>query len=134
MIKNIKAKMNFSDKDKTILSVNHNYYVRTAIATLADMFLTLIILLIIAAVVTGGAVLFLVSNEGSDEKVKTNATVFAIAATIDVLLAVFYFFYVIVKIARISKERKHVNRIEKEIIKSCTVGEDPEAEAAPAAE
>ncbi len=126
MIKNPSAKFNFSDKDKTILSINHNYYVRTAIATLADMFLTFIIIVIIAAVVTGIGLVFVISNEGGHEDVKMNATVWTCVLVIDALLAIFYFFYVIVKIARVSKERKHVNRIENQIIENCSVSSKAE--------
>ena len=133
MIERIDAKMNFSDKDKTILSVNHNYYVRTAIATLADMFLTLLIICGIAALVTFICIMIVVSNEGSDSAVKTNAMVLAAMVTLDVLLGIFYFVYVIVKIARVSTMRKHVNHLEKAVIKNCTVGVSEEQEQAPEA-
>jgi hypothetical protein len=133
MIERIDAKMNFSDKDKTILSVNHNYYVRTAIATLADMFLTLLIICGIVALVTFICIMIVVSNEGSDSAVKTNAMVLTAMVTLDVLLGIFYFVYVIVKIARVSTMRKHVNRLEKAVIKNCTVGASEEQEQAPEA-
>ena len=133
MIERIDAKMNFSDKDKTILSVNHNYYVRTAIATLADMFLTLLIICGIAALVTFICIMIVVSNEGSDSAVKTNAMVLTAMVTLDVLLGIFYFVYVIVKIARVSTMRKHVNRLEKVVTKNCTVGASEEQEQAPEA-
>ena len=133
MIERIDAKMNFSDKDKTILSVNHNYYVRTAIATLADMFLTLLIICGIAALVTFICIMIVVSNEGSDSAVKTNAMVLTAMVTLDVLLGIFYFVYVIVKIARVSTMRKHVNRLEKAVIKNCTIGASEEQEQAPEA-
>ena len=133
MIERIDAKMNFSDKDKTILSVNHNYYVRTAIATLADMFLTLLIICGIAALVTFICIMIVVSNEGSDSAVKTNAMVLTAMVTLDVLLGIFYFVYVIVKIARVSTMRKHVNHLEKAVIKNCTVGVSEEQEQAPEA-
>ena len=131
MIERIDAKMNFSDKDKTILSVNHNYYVRTAIATLADMFLTLLIICGIVALVTFICIMIVVSNEGSDSAVKTNAMVLTAMVTLDVLLGIFYFVYVIVKIARVSTMRKHVNHLEKAVIKNCTVGVSEEQEQAP---
>ena len=130
MIERIDAKMNFSDKDKTILSVNHNYYVRTAIATLADMFLTLLIICGIVALVTFICIMIVVSNEGSDSAVKTNAMVLTAMVTLDVLLGIFYFVYVIVKIARVSTMRKHVNHLEKAVIKNCTVGASEEQEQA----
>jgi len=133
MIERIDAKMNFSDKDKTILSVNHNYYVRTAIATLADMFLTLLIVCGIVALVTFICIMIVVSNEGSSSATKTNAMVLTAMVTLDVLLGIFYFVYVIVKIARVSTMRKHVNRLEKEVIKNCTVGSNEELEQAPEA-
>ena len=133
MIERIDAKMNFSDKDKTILSVNHNYYVRTAIATLADMFLTLLIVCGIVALVTFICIMIVVSNEGSSSATKTNAMVLTAMVTLDVLLGIFYFVYVIVKIARVSTMRKHVNRLEKEVIKNCTVGVSEEQEQAPEA-
>lgn len=133
MIERIDAKMNFSDKDKTILSVNHNYYVRTAIATLADMFLTLLIICGIVALVTFICIMIVVSNEGSDSAVKTNAMVLTAMVTLDVLLGIFYFVYVIVKIARVSTMRKHVNHLEKAVIKNCTVGVSEEQEQAPEA-
>lgn len=128
MIERIDAKMNFSDKDKTILSVNHNYYVRTAIATLADMFLTLLIICGIVALVTFICIMIVVSNEGSSSATKTNAMVLTVMVTLDVLLGIFYFAYVIVKIARVSTMRKHVNRLEKQVIKNCTVGASEEQE------
>ena len=133
MIERIDAKMNFSDKDKTILSVNHNYYVRTAIATLADMFLTLLIVCGIVALVTFICIMIVVSNEGSSSDTKINAMVLTAMVTLDVLLGIFYFVYVIVKIARVSTMRKHVNRLEKEVIKNCTVGASEEQEQAPEA-
>ena len=133
MIERIDAKMNFSDKDKTILSVNHNYYVRTAIATLADMFLTLLIICGIVALVTFICIMIVVSNEGSDSAVRTNAMVLTAMVTLDVLLGIFYFVYVIVKIARVSTMRKHVNHLEKAVIKNCTVGVSEEQEQAPEA-
>ena len=133
MIERIDAKMNFSDKDKTILSVNHNYYVRTAIATLADMFLTLLIICGIIALVTFICIMIVVSNEGSSSDTKINAMVLTAMVTLDVLLGIFYFVYVIVKIARVSTMRKHVNRLEKEVIKNCTVGVSEEQEQAPEA-
>lgn len=131
MIKDPTAKFNFSDKDKTVLLVNHNYYVRTAIATLADMFLTFIIIVIIAVVITGAGLLFVVGNEGSHENTRANTAVWTFVLVIDALLAIFYFFYVIVKIARVSKQRKHVNHIENQIIENCVVAtktEEPKAE------
>lgn len=127
MINNISAKINFSDKDKTVLSVNHNYYVRTAIATLADMFITLLICLCIQAVITIIAVLVAVSMEGSNRGDNTMTAIIIGAVAVDVFIAIFYFFYVIAKIARISHMRKHVNHIEDAIIKNCTVGETTEA-------
>lgn len=134
MIKDIEAKMNFSDKDKMILSINHNYYVRTAIATLADMFLTFIIVCIIAAVVTILGLMFLIGLESSDEAHQIGTAIMVAAITIDVLLGVFYFIYVIVKIARVSKMRKHVNRIENDVIRKCVVAEKPAPEAKTEAE
>lgn len=133
MIERIDAKMNFSDKDKTILSVNHNYYVRTAIATLADMFLTLLIICGIVALVTFICIMIVVSNEGSNSAAKTNTMVLTAMVTLDVLLGIFYFVYVIVKIARVSTMRKHVNRLEKAVIKNCTVGISEKQEQAPEA-
>ena len=117
MINNISAKINFSDKDKTILSVNHNYYVRTAIATIADMIITLLICLCIQAVVTVAAVLIGVSMEGQDSGERMMNTILVGAIAIDVFIAIFYFIYVIAKIARVSHMRKHINRIEDEIVR-----------------
>jgi hypothetical protein len=59
--------------------------------------------------------------------------VLAAMVTLDVLLGIFYFVYVIVKIARVSTMRKHVNRLEKAVIKNCTVGASEEQEQAPEA-
>ena len=123
MIKNISAKINFSDKDKTILSVNHNYYVRTAIATIADMIITLLICLCIQAVVTVAAVLIGVSMEGQDSGERMMNTILVGAIAIDVFIAIFYFIYMIAKIARVSHMRKHINRIEDEIVRNSTVAE-----------
>ena len=123
MINNISAKINFSDKDKTILSVNHNYYVRTAIATIADMIITLLICLCIQAVVTVAAVLIGVSMEGQDSGERMMNTILVGAIAIDVFIAIFYFIYVIAKIARVSHMRKHINRIEDEIVRNSTVAE-----------
>ena len=127
MIDDIDAKINFSDKDKTILTINHNYYVRTAIATLSDMFLTFLILLIIAAVNTFVGVMIGVSMEGKNENM--SSTILAATLVIDGALALFYLIYVIAKIARVSKMRKHANRIEKKIIEKSTVSTKAETEA-----
>lgn len=123
MINNISAKINFSDKDKTILSVNHNYYVRTAIATIADMIITLLICLCIQAIVTVAAVLIGVSMEGQDSGERMMNTILVGAIAIDVFIAIFYFIYMLAKIARVSHMRKHINRIEDEIVRNSTVAE-----------
>lgn len=129
MINNISAKINFSDKDKTVLSINHNYYVRTAIATIADMIITMLICICIQAVVAAIALVVAIMNEGKSSMNENTMMGIVIAAiAIDVFIAIFYFFYVIAKIARVSHMRKHVNRIEDAIIKNCTVGETSEAE------
>lgn len=129
MIKNSNAKINFSDKDKTILFVNHNYFVRTAIATLADMFLTSLIVTIIGAVVTGLLLFVGMLLENSNTNIyKIGNICLFLAIILDICLGIFYFFYVIVKIARISKMRKHVNRIEGEIISKSTTGSGAEDE------
>ncbi len=129
MIKNIDAKLNFSDKDKTILSINHNYFMRTAVATLSDMFLTFLIVGFIAAVVTFIGVMLGVHFEGGGENGENMSAIFIISTVaIDSMLALFYFVYIIVKIARISKMRKHVNRIENDIIEHSIVGTKSKAE------
>jgi len=131
MIKNPKARINFSDKDKTILLVNHNYFVRTAIATLADMFLTSLIITIIGAVVTGILLFVGALLENSDTNIyKIGNICMFLAIILDICLGIFYFFYVIVKIARISKMRKHVNRIEGEIISNSTADSGAEEDQA----
>lgn len=126
MIKNINAKINFSDKDKTILSVNHNYYVRTAIATLSDMFLTFLIVITLGAIITVVGILLGVSMEGKESSEKIMQSILIGTVAIDVALVLFYFIYVIAKIARVSHMRKHVNRIEDTIIQRSTTEERKE--------
>ena len=126
MIKNINAKINFSDKDKTILSVNHNYYVRTAIATLSDMFLTFLIVITLGAIITVVGILLGVSMEGKESSEKIMQSILIGTVAIDVALVLFYFIYVIAKIARVSHMRKHVNRIEDVIIQRSTTEERKE--------
>ena len=132
MITNPRAKINFSDKDKTILSINHNYYVRTAIATLADIFLTsmifLLINIVIAALLFG--LFYLMSRKMNGRQAEQLMPVYVLAVgAITALMSIIFFIYVIVKIARISTMRKHVNRIERGIVENCTASsEAPKAE------
>ena len=127
MITNPRAKINFSDKDKTILSINHNYYVRTAIATLADIFLTsmifLLINIVIAALLFG--LFYLMSRNMNGRQAEQLMPVYVLAVgAITALMSIIFFIYVIVKIARISTMRKHVNRIERGIVENCTVNSE----------
>lgn len=87
------------------------------------MIITLLICLCIQAVVTVAAVLIGVSMEGQDSGERMMNTILVGAIAIDVFIAIFYFIYMIAKIARVSHMRKHINRIEDEIVRNSTVAE-----------
>ncbi|MBR5669641.1 hypothetical protein IKX12_00990 [Candidatus Saccharibacteria bacterium] len=130
MIKNPSAKINFSDKDKTIMLTNHNYYVRTAIATLADIFLTWIKMafITIGIILLTLFILYLQRDKMGryGEQYMMYFIYFCIALVI--LMTIIFLIYVIVKIGRISTMRKAVNRIESKIIDNCTVAEPKDEE------
>ena len=136
MIKNPAAKINFTDKDKTIMLTNHNYYVRTAIATLADIFLTWIKMFFITlGIIALTFFLFYLQRDNMGKHGEQYMMLFIyLSIALAVLMTIIFMIYVIVKIGRISTMRKTVNRIENNIIDNCTVAEPKEQEQKGSAE
>jgi hypothetical protein len=61
--------------------------------------------------------------EGHSSGDRMMTTILVSAIAVDIFIAIFYFIYIIAKIARVSHMRKHVNRIEDEIVRNSTAAE-----------